>query len=108
MRNLELERLHNKLTYLEVPTKKEKEWLELTYGSNQASIIIHSTSRIRNKMRNRRNSVITHIKARMESLEDRINQQMMNISKAYRKVIKKFDFLLDILEGICLNRISLA
>jgi hypothetical protein len=36
-RNLEL-KLQKKLTYLEGPTKEEKEWLELTYGSNQANI----------------------------------------------------------------------
>jgi hypothetical protein len=53
MRNLELERLHKKLTYLEGPTKEEKEWLEITYSSNQASIIIHSTSYIRNEMQNK-------------------------------------------------------
>jgi hypothetical protein len=108
MRNLELERLHKKLTYLEGPTKEEKEWLELTYGSNQASIIIHGTSHVRNEMRNRGNSGVTHIKTRIESLEDRIDHRALGISKAYRKVIKKFDFQPDILEGICLNKISLT
>jgi hypothetical protein len=105
IRNLELERLQKKLTYLEGPTKKEKEWLELTYGSNQASIIIHSTSLIRNEMQNRENS---NIEKRIESLMDRINERMPNISKAYRKVIKKFDFPPDIMEGICLSKIVLT
>jgi hypothetical protein len=68
MRNLELERLHKKLTYLEGLTKEEKEWLEITYGSNQASIIIH--------IRNRGNSVVTHIETRIESLKDRIDQRI--------------------------------
>ena len=108
MRNLELERLHEKLTYLEGPTKKEKEWLDLTYGSNHASIIIHSTSHIRNEMQNKENCVVTHIETRIESLKDRIDQRALNIHKAYRKVIKKFDFPPDILEGICLNKISLT
>jgi hypothetical protein len=59
-------------------------------------------------MRNRGNSGVTHIKTRIESLEDRIDHRALNIRKAYRKVINKFDFPPDILEGICLNKISLT
>ncbi len=105
IRNLELERLQKKLTYLEGPSRKEKEWLELTYGSSQASIIIHRTSHIRNKTQNRKNN---HIEERVESLEDRINEKKLDISKAYAKVVKKFDFPPNILEGICLDKIDLT
>lgn len=105
IRNLELERLQKKLTYLEGPSRKEKEWLELTYGSNQASIIIHETSNTRNKTQNRKNN---HIEKRMESIEDRINEKKLDISKAYTKVAKKFDFPPNILEGICLDKIGLT
>jgi hypothetical protein len=101
IRNLELERLQKKLTYLEGPSRKEKEWLEITYGSNQASTIIYRTSHVRKDMQNRKNS---HIGARIESLKDRIDQQKLNINKAYRKVIKKVDFPPDILEGISLDK----
>lgn len=100
IRNLELEKLQKKLTYLEGPTKKEKEWLELTYGSNQASIIIHKMSCIRNQSRGN-----GHLETRIESLEDRINQRILNINEKYRRVIEKFDFPPDILNGLCLNKI---
>lgn len=100
IRNLELEKLQKKLTYLEGPTEKEKEWLELTYGSNQASIIIHKMFCIRNQSRGN-----GHIETRIESLEDRINQRILNINEKYRRVIEKFDFPPDILNGICLNKI---
>jgi hypothetical protein len=100
IRSLELDKLLKKLTYLEGPTEKEKEWLKSTYGSNQASIIIHKMSCIRKQSRGN-----GHIETRIESLEDRINQRILNINEKYRRVIEKFDFIADILNGICLKNI---
>ena len=105
LRNLELERIHKTLTYLRGPTKEEKEWLELTYGSNYTSIIIHDTTRIRNERWNKEKHALTQIKRRIESLEDRINQQILNIKETYRKVIARFNFPPNMVEGVCLNKI---
>jgi hypothetical protein len=105
VRNLELERLDKKLTTLRGPTEEEKKWLELTYGSNYASIIVHDATRTRNGRWNKRKYALTQIEKRIESLENRINQQILNIKETYLKIIERFDFPPNIVEGICLNKI---
>ncbi|CAN5157260.1 hypothetical protein BH18THE2_BH18THE2_18980 [soil metagenome] len=56
-------------------------------------------------MQNREDGFVARIEERIESLEDRINQRILNINKKYKKVIERFDFPPDMLEGICLNKI---
>jgi hypothetical protein len=84
---------------------EEKEWLEVTYGSNYASIIVYDRTRIRNERWKKEKHALTQIEGRIESLEDRINQQILNIKETYRKVIARFNFPPDLLEGICLNKV---
>jgi hypothetical protein len=108
--DLEFERLRKKITYAEQPSEKEKEWLKFVYGGNVASMIIHKASRSRKEfiMKNKKvNGDIARIQRQIESLDDRINQRILNINKKYGNIIKKFDFPSNILEGICLRKIFL-
>jgi hypothetical protein len=106
--DLELERLLKKINYVEQPSEKEKEWLKFEYGGNAASIIIHKASRFRKGfiMKNKKvNGDVTRIQRRIEGLDDRINQRILNINNKYGNIIEKFDFPSNILEGICLMKI---
>jgi hypothetical protein len=106
--DLEFEMLQKKWSYLEGPSKEEKEWLKLAYGDNEASMIIHDVSRFRKEYRkknNNNNEHLAHMKVRIETLQDRIDQRITDINKKYRSVIQKFDFPLNILEDICMAKI---
>jgi hypothetical protein len=108
--DLEFERLRKKITYVEQPSEKEKEWLRFVYGDNAASIIIHKAARFRKEyiMKNKKvNGDIARKQRQIEGLDDRINQRILNINKKYRNIIKKFDFPSNILEAVCLRKIFL-
>jgi hypothetical protein len=106
--DLELERLLKKISYVEQPSEKEKEWLKFEYGDNAASIFIHNASRFRKGfiMNNKKvNGDVTRIQRPIEGLDDRINQRILNINNKYGNIIEKFDFPSNILEGVCLRKI---
>lgn len=108
---LEFERLRKKIIYIEQPSEKEKVWLRFVYGDNEASIVIHNASSYRrfnmnNKKINKDIAVVQQ--QRLEGLDDRINQRIQNINKKYGNIIKKFEFPLNILEDVCLNKIFLT
>jgi hypothetical protein len=108
--DLEFERLRKKITYVEQPSEKEKEWLKFVYGDNAASIVIHKASRFRKEfiMKNKKvNRDIARMQLRIEGLDDRINERILNINKKYEHIIKKFDIPSNILEGVCLRKIFL-
>jgi hypothetical protein len=108
--DLQFERLRKKITYVEQPSEKEKEWLKFEYGDNAASIFIHNASRFRKGfiMKNKKvNGDIARIQRRIEGLDDRINQRILNINNKYGNIIEKFDFPSNILEGVCLRKIFL-
>jgi hypothetical protein len=108
--DLEFERLRKKITYVEQPSEKEKEWLKFVYGDNAASIVIHKASRSRKGfiMKNKKvNGDVARMQRRIEGLDDRINERILNINNKYGYIIKKFDFPSNILEGVCLRKIFL-
>jgi hypothetical protein len=95
---------------VEQPSEKEKEWLKFVYGDNAASIVIHKASRFRKEfiMKNKKvNRDIARMQLRIEGLDDRINERILNINKKYEHIIKKFDIPSNILEGVCLRKIFL-
>jgi hypothetical protein len=108
--DLEFERLRQKITYVEQPSEKEKEWLKFVYGDNAASIFTHKATRFRKGfiMKNKKvNGDIARMERRIEGLDDRINERILNINNKYGNIIKKFDFPSNILEGVCLKKIFL-
>jgi len=108
--DLELERLLKKITYVEQPSEREKEWLKFVYGHNAASKVIFKASRSRKGfiMKNKKvNGDIARMQRRIEGLDDRINERILNINNKYGNIIKKFDFPSNILEGVCLTKIFL-
>jgi hypothetical protein len=59
-------------------------------------------------MKNRKvNGDIARMQRRIEGLDDRINERILNINNKYGNIIKKFDFPSNILEGVCLRNIFL-
>ena len=102
---LEYERLRKKITYLERPTEKEKEWLRIVYGNNEASIVIHNASRYR-RIVNREIAVVQQ--RRLQGLDDRISNRIIDIHRKYGNVVKKFDSPSDILEDVCLSKVFLT
>jgi hypothetical protein len=108
--DLEFERFRKKITYVAQPSEKEKAWLKFVYGDNAASIVIYKASRFRKGfiMKNKKvNRDIARIQRRIEGLDDRINERILNINNEYGNIIKKFDFPSNILEGVCLRKIFL-
>ena len=94
-----------KITYMERPTEKEKEWLRIVYGNNEASIVIHNASRYRRSV-NREIAVVQQ--RRLQGLDDRISNRIIDIHRKYGNVVKKFDSPSDILEDVCLSKVFLT
>jgi hypothetical protein len=70
-------------------------------------MIIHNVSRFRKEYQKKNKNIehIAHMKVRIETLQDRIDQRIIDINKKYRSVIQKFDFPLNILKDICMRKI---
>ena len=97
----ELNTLYHKMNYLEEPNKKERQWLELVFGKEEAGRMITRANLERLSV----SGEDKKINEMGDEYVEGFKRFKKYVSEKYGKVIEEYGFPTDLIEGICIGRV---
>jgi hypothetical protein len=100
----QLDILRSKMNYVEAPDEIEKQWLERIFGKEQTDRII-SDAKLKRLSIGREEEKVKEVLDNIENDTKFVEAFKLHVTKKYEKVIKEYDFPIDLIEGVCLGKV---